>query len=180
MPKRYFGCWNPICDDSRNIETGSEQTRGRSPRPCFSSLFYVQVSWNGGRGEPSSAWHETTSMSPLPGAPIPHGRELKYRPTWDCHCPEVSRYSAMLRLSEQVRECLRHADDCAERAKREPNPDIKREFLEIENRWLKQACSYELLEHLALFTTHNNQNRAELSRRLARLDRLVSKNGNHC
>jgi hypothetical protein len=84
----------------------------------------------------------------------------------------------MLRLSEQVRECLRHADDCAERAKREPNPDIKREF--IENRWLKQACSYELLEHLALFTTHNNQNRAELSRRLARLDRLVSKNGNHC
>jgi DNA invertase Pin-like site-specific DNA recombinase len=25
----------------------------------------------------------------------------------------------MLRLSEQVRECLRHADDCAERAKRE-------------------------------------------------------------
>jgi hypothetical protein len=31
-----------------------------------------------------------------------------------------------------------------------------------------------------LFTTHNNQNRAELSRRLARLDRLVSKNGNHC
>jgi hypothetical protein len=85
----------------------------------------------------------------------------------------------MLRLSEQVRECLRHADDCAERAKREPNPDIKREFLEIENRWLKQACSYELLEQLALFTTHNNQNRAELSRRLARLDRLVSKNGNH-
>jgi hypothetical protein len=85
----------------------------------------------------------------------------------------------MLRLSEQVRECLWHADDCAERAKREPNPDIKREFLEIENRWLKQACSYELLEQLALFTTHNNQNRAELSRRLARLDRLVSKNGNH-
>jgi hypothetical protein len=85
----------------------------------------------------------------------------------------------MLRLSEQVCECLWHADDCAERAKREPNPDIKREFLEIENRWLKQACSYELLEQLALFTTHNNQNRAELSRRLARLDRLVSKNGNH-
>jgi hypothetical protein len=83
------------------------------------------------------------------------------------------------KLSERVRECLRHADDYAERAKREPNPDIRGEFLEMENRWLKQACSYQLLEQLAFFTTHNNQNRAELSRRLARLDRLVSKNRNH-
>jgi hypothetical protein len=61
----------------------------------------------------------------------------------------------MLRLSEQVRECLRHADDCAERAKREPNPDIQREFLEIENCWLKQACSYELLEQTCF--VHNPQ-----------------------
>jgi hypothetical protein len=81
--------------------------------------------------------------------------------------------------SEQVRECLRHADDCAERAGREPNPDIQRDFLEMENRWLKQAFICQLLEQLALFTTPNNQSRAELSRRLARLDRLVSKNGNN-
>jgi hypothetical protein len=43
----------------------------------------------------------------------------------------------------------------------------------MENRWLKQACSYQLPEQLALFTTHNNQNRAEFSRQLARLDQLV-------
>ena len=87
----------------------------------------------------------------------------------------------MLRnLGERVRECLRDAHDCAERAKRESNPDIQRHFLEMENSWLKQACIYQLLERLALFTTHNNQkDRAELFRRLAQLDRLVSENGNH-
>jgi hypothetical protein len=74
--------------------------------------------------------------------------------------------------SEQVRECLRHADDWAELAKREPNPEIQCDFLEMENRWLKQACTYQILEHLALFVTHNH-NRAEFSRQLARLDQLV-------
>ena len=75
-------------------------------------------------------------------------------------------------FGEQVSECLRHADDCAERAKRESAPDTRLEILEMENLWLKRACSYQLLEQLALFTTYN-RNCAELSRRLARLDRLV-------
>ena len=47
-------------------------------------------------------------------------------------------------LGEHVRECLRRAEESAERAKREPNPDIQRDFLEMEGRWLKllQAISF--------------------------------------
>jgi hypothetical protein len=42
-------------------------------------------------------------------------------------------------LSAEVRECLWHAEDCAERAKAEPNPAIRRDYMEMEKRWLKLA-----------------------------------------
>ena len=58
-------------------------------------------------------------------------------------------------LSEQVRDCLRRAEDCAERAKREPNPSFKCDLLEMERRWLKLARSYQFLEQLSSFTTYN-------------------------
>jgi hypothetical protein len=51
-------------------------------------------------------------------------------------------------LRQHVRECLRRAEESAERAKRAPNPDIRRDFLEIEGRWLKLARSYQFLEQL--------------------------------
>jgi hypothetical protein len=44
-------------------------------------------------------------------------------------------------LDQEVRECLRRAEESAERAKRAPNPDIRRDFLEMEGRWLKLARS---------------------------------------
>jgi hypothetical protein len=46
-------------------------------------------------------------------------------------------------LGEHVLECLRRAEESAERAKREPNPDIQRDFLEMEGRWLRLALSYQ-------------------------------------
>jgi hypothetical protein len=78
-------------------------------------------------------------------------------------------------LSEQVRECLRRAEDCAERVKREPNPSLKRDFLEMEGRWLKLARSYQFMEQLSSFTTYNNQKQTELSARLEQLNRLLGK-----
>ena len=78
-------------------------------------------------------------------------------------------------LSEQVRECLRRAEDCTERAKREPNPSFKCDFLEMEGRWLKLARSYQFLEQLSSFTTYNNQKQTELSARLEQLNRLLGK-----
>ena len=76
-------------------------------------------------------------------------------------------------LGEHVRECLRRAEESAERAKREPNPDIQRDFLEMEGRWLRLASSYQFLERLGSFTSYNNQKRTELSRRLEQLNRVV-------
>jgi len=76
-------------------------------------------------------------------------------------------------LGEHVRECLRRAEESAERAKREPNPDIQRDFLEMEGRWLRLALSYQFLERLGSSTSYNNQKRAELSRRLQQLSRVI-------
>ena len=54
-------------------------------------------------------------------------------------------------LDQQVRECLRRAEESAERAKRAPNPDIRRDFLEMEGRWLNLARNYQFLERLGSF-----------------------------
>jgi hypothetical protein len=62
-----------------------------------------------------------------------------------------------------------------DRAKREPDPRTKCDFLEMERRWLNLAHSYQLLDRLGVFTAYNSQRRAELSRRLERLNWMISK-----
>jgi hypothetical protein len=55
----------------------------------------------------------------------------------------------MLRnLSEQVRECLRHAEDCARQAAAQTCPKTKEDFLDLERRWLALARSYDFTERL--------------------------------
>jgi hypothetical protein len=51
-------------------------------------------------------------------------------------------------LSEQVRECLEHADDCARKAAAQTDPKIKQDFLDLEQRWLSLARSYEFTNRL--------------------------------
>ena len=36
-------------------------------------------------------------------------------------------------LSQQVRECLQHAEDCAHRAKIEPDPNLARDFVVLDH-----------------------------------------------
>lgn len=72
-------------------------------------------------------------------------------------------------LSLEVRECLRHAEDCAQRAKIEPHPTVQLDFFDMERRWLKLARSYQYLEQMSSFTAHNQQLRASLSERLKQL-----------
>ncbi len=72
-------------------------------------------------------------------------------------------------LSAEVRECLRHAKDCAERAKIEPSPALQRDYIEMERRWLKLARSYQLYEWLQTFSAYDEQQRGELSDRLEKL-----------
>ena len=60
-------------------------------------------------------------------------------------------------LSEQVRECLRHAEDCARQAAEHPNAKMKADFLDLERRWLSLARSYEFTERLSDFCGENKK-----------------------
>jgi hypothetical protein len=55
-------------------------------------------------------------------------------------------------LSEQVRECLQHAEDCARRAAAQTDAKVKQDFLDLERRWLSLARSYEFCERLSDFS----------------------------
>jgi hypothetical protein len=55
-------------------------------------------------------------------------------------------------VSEQIRECLRHAEDCARKAAAQTDPTLKADFLDMERRWLSLARSYELTGQLSYFS----------------------------
>jgi hypothetical protein len=61
-------------------------------------------------------------------------------------------------LSEQVRECLKHAEDCARVAAEQACPKRKEEFLDLERRWLALARSHEFTERLDDFCNENKRN----------------------
>jgi hypothetical protein len=50
-------------------------------------------------------------------------------------------------LSDQVRECLRHADDCVQQAASQTDPQLRQDYLILGTCWLK--LSSELSELLA-------------------------------
>ncbi len=49
-------------------------------------------------------------------------------------------------LSEQIREYLKHAEDCARQAAAQTDPKTKNDFLDLEKSWLFLARSYEFTE----------------------------------
>ena len=52
-------------------------------------------------------------------------------------------------LSEQIRECLEHAEDCARKAAELPNGSrFRQDVLNLEQRWLELARSIEFGESL--------------------------------
>ncbi len=46
-------------------------------------------------------------------------------------------------LSENIRECYRHAENCRREAKGQRDPVIRQDFLDCERRWLLLARGYE-------------------------------------
>jgi hypothetical protein len=61
----------------------------------------------------------------------------------------------MLRkLSNEIAECYRHANDCRRKADEAKIPTAKAELLEMERRWLFLAQSYEFTERLTDFSGH--------------------------
>jgi hypothetical protein len=55
-------------------------------------------------------------------------------------------------LSEEVRECLHHAEDCARKAAAQIDPKLKQDFLQLERSWLSLARSYGFTERLTTFS----------------------------
>jgi hypothetical protein len=55
-------------------------------------------------------------------------------------------------LSEEIRECYRHAEDCSQKAAAQTDPKLKVDFLQLEQRWLFLARSYEFTERLENFS----------------------------
>jgi hypothetical protein len=55
-------------------------------------------------------------------------------------------------LSEQIRECLQHAEDCARKAATQTDLKLKEDFLALERRWLYLARSYEFTNRLTDFS----------------------------
>ena len=67
-------------------------------------------------------------------------------------------------LSEEIRECLQHAEDCARSAAAQTDPKIKDDFLNLETRWLFLARSYEFTERLTDFSDETKRNADKLPR----------------
>jgi hypothetical protein len=71
---------------------------------------------------------------------------------------------------------MQHAEDCAERGRREPDPLLRCDFFDMELRWLKLGRSYQFVDQLSAFTTYNAQQHGMLSERLqglrARMDEI--------
>ena len=58
-------------------------------------------------------------------------------------------------LSEQVRECLEHAEECTRKAAELPNSSrFRKDFLQLEKRWLELARSIEFGESINTFITN--------------------------
>ena len=56
-------------------------------------------------------------------------------------------------LTEEIRECLWHAEECAREAAELPDgSSFRHDFLELQNRWLELARSVEFGEQLDSFT----------------------------
>jgi hypothetical protein len=55
-------------------------------------------------------------------------------------------------LSVEIRECYRHAHDCARQAAAQTDPQLKQDFLDTEQRWLFLARSYEFTDQLSDFS----------------------------
>jgi hypothetical protein len=67
-------------------------------------------------------------------------------------------------LSDQVRECHRHAELCAWRASVQPESQLKDVYLEMEQRWLTLARSHEFSQRLDDFSNEAGRRADKLPR----------------
>jgi hypothetical protein len=64
-------------------------------------------------------------------------------------------------LTKEIEDCLEHAALCARQAKGTACPNIREDFLRLEQNWLQLARSYEVARQIVTAGTNGN---AQLSR----------------
>ena len=62
------------------------------------------------------------------------------------------------KLSNEIRECYRHAAEARQNAQATTHLPTKAEYQDVERRWLSLARSYEFSEQLARFTNEVKRN----------------------
>ena len=65
-------------------------------------------------------------------------------------------------LSSEARECRLYAEHCADRARLESDPQLRKDYLEMHRRWLALARNYEFgeqLEFLSFVEARNEEAR---------------------
>ena len=78
-------------------------------------------------------------------------------------------------LSKEIRECYRHAEDCALKATAHNDEQLKQDFLDLEQRWLFLARSYEFSERLTDLTDETKrQVRRSPNARVIELPRMAA------
>jgi hypothetical protein len=67
-------------------------------------------------------------------------------------------------LSEILRQCYEHAEECARQAQAVQNKKLRADYLRLEERWLKLARSYELGQRLKLFINETARRKNDLKK----------------
>jgi hypothetical protein len=67
-------------------------------------------------------------------------------------------------LSDQIRDCLQHAEDCARRAAAQTDPGLREDFLRLVKSWLELARSIEFGEQLNTFVNYTTKPDPKLGR----------------
>jgi len=78
------------------------------------------------------------------------GNSNSYFFSYGHNIPSIRGRAMLENLSNQVRECLRHAEDCVQQAASQTDLKLRRDYLIIGACWLK--LSSELSEQLANFS----------------------------
>src|SRR5262249_19163242 len=63
----------------------------------------------------------------------------------------MGRRAMLQKLRGEIREGLRHAEQCRRRARTALNASVLQDYLEMEERWLALARSYGFAEQLSTF-----------------------------
>jgi hypothetical protein len=69
-------------------------------------------------------------------------------------------------LSEEVRQCHEHAEECAGQARATQDEKLRADYLRLAQGWLKLARSYELWQRLKLFTNEAARRKNDLTQNI--------------